>query len=153
MKEYRILFDSMCPGWSVDPEETLNYLRDIEVLLNAKFDEDGYLYLKDALNIMGLACPFPEGIGWWYEDVELPWDHENYISLGIYDIEHTLNRRFINGLDTRCYITFNPTGDLTQYYLDRAIMIGGPELAQDLFDYPWLHHNGLAIGGIEWDRY
>ena len=100
---------------------------------------------------MGLACPWPEGIGWWYEDCVLPWEHDNYISLGIYDDQSILNRRFINGLERNCYITFNPHGDLTQYYWDMSIMIGGPELAQDLFDYPWLHHNGLAIGGQYWD--
>ena len=150
-REYRLLFDSMCPGWSPEPEETLAYLKSIEKVLDAKFNEDGYLYLKDALNIMGLACPWPEGIGWWYEFTDLPWDHENKVSLGIYDIEKTLNRKFINGLDTRCFLTFNVHGDLTQYYTDMAIVIGGPELAQDLFDYPWLHHSGLAFGGQHWD--
>ena len=122
----------------------------MERLLNEKFEEDGYLYLKDALNIMGMTCPFPEGIGWWWEEGPLPWEHENYVSLGIYDISRTLNRKFINGLDTRCFLTFNPNGDLGQYYWDKAIMIGGPEMAQDFFDYPWLHHTGLAKGGIRW---
>lgn len=151
-REYRILFDSMRPGWSTNPEKTLEYLKSIQNVLNEKFCDDGYLYLKDALNIMGLACPFPEGIGWWYENVDLPWEHPNYISLGIYDINQRLNRMFINGCETRCYLTFNVHGDLSQYYWDMAITIGGPELAQDLFDYPWLHHNGLSEGGIRWDE-
>ena len=124
----------------------------MERLLNAKFEEDGYLYLKDALNIMGMACPFPEEIGWWWEDVPLPWDHENYISIGIYDITHKLNRKFVNGLDTRCFLTFNVHGDLGQYYWDKAMTIGGPELVQDFFDYPWIHHSGLALGGQYWDE-
>lgn len=151
MEKYQIIFDDMCPGWSRNPEETLAYLRSIEKELNEIFSDEGHLYLKDALNLMGIACPFPEGIGWWYESDPLPWDHENYISLGIYDIEQELNRRFVNGLDTRCCLTFNVHGDLTQYYWDMSIVIGGPELAQDLFDYPWLHHSGLAIGGQYWD--
>ena len=147
---YRILFDSLCPGWSTNPEETLDYLKSIQSVLNAKFNEDGYLYLKDALNIMGMACPFPEGLGWWYESGDVPWDVENFISIGIYDISQTLNRKFVNGLDTRCFLTFNVMGDLTQYMLDQAIYIGGPELAQDFFDYPWIHHYGLKAGGVRW---
>ena len=150
--EYRILFDSMCPGWNVNPEITLEYLKSIQNVLNEKFKDDGYLYLKDALDIMGLACPFPEGLGWWYEVGDIPWDIDNYISIGVYDISHPLNRKFVNGLETRCYLTFNVMGDLTQYFMDQAIYIGGPELAQDFFDYPWLHHNGLAVGGIRWDE-
>ena len=149
--EYRILFDSMCPGWSTNPEETLEYLKSIESVLNAKFYDDGYLYLKNALNIMGMTCPFDEGIGWWYEVGNPPWDVENYISLGIYDEKRKLNRLFVNGLETRCFLTFNCMGNLTDYMLDQAIYIGGPELAQDFFDYPWLHHNGLSEGGTRWE--
>lgn len=123
----------------------------MEAVLNAKFNEDGYLYLKDALNIMGLASPFNEGLGWWYTIGNPPWDVNNYISLGIYDIEKKLNRMFVNGMETRCYLTFNVMGDLNDYFLDQAIYIGGPEMAQDFFDYPWLHHTGLAVGGTLWE--
>ena len=148
---YRVIFDELCPGWSVNPERTLEYLRSIESVLNAKFNDDGYLYLKDALDIMGIACPFNDGIGWWYEIGNPPWDIDNYISLGLYNEQIVENRRFINGITSNCVLDFNCMGNLSDYMLDQAIYIGGPELAQDFFDYPWIHHSGIVKGGIRWD--
>ena len=49
-------------------------------------------------------------------------------------------------------LDFNVMGNLTDYMMDQAIYIGGPELAQDFFDYPWVHHSGLALGGQYWDE-
>lgn len=148
---YRIKFDEMCPDWSPNPEETLDYLRSMELVLNRKFENDGYLYLVDALDIMGIAAPFDEGIGWWYEVGDPPWDYENYISMGLYNETIEVNRRFINGLSPYCILDFNCMGNLNDYMLDQAIYIGGPELAQDFFDYPWIHQN-LSIGGTKWDE-
>jgi len=150
--QYRVLFDSMVPCWTPNPEENLAYLKSMQNVLNDKFCDDGYLYLKDALNIMGISCPFPEGIGWWYTIGDPPWDYENYISLGIYDESIKLNRKFVNGLMPICMLSFNCMGNLTDYLLDQAIYIGGPELAQDFFDYPWIHHNGLKLGGQLWEE-
>lgn len=150
--QYRVLFDSMIPGWTPDPEENLLYLKSIQNVLNAKFHEDGYLYLKDALNIMGVACPFDEGIGWWLEFGDVPWDYHDFIDIGIYNETIKLNRRFVNGEMPNCMLDFNVMGNLTDYMMDQAIYIGGPELAQDFFDYPWVHHSGLALGGQYWDE-
>ena len=147
---YRVIFDEMCSDWSPDPEQNLDYLKSMEQCLNNKFETDGYLYLKDALNIMGLACAFDEGIGWWYEFGNVPWDFDNRISLGLYNENIIANRRFINGLIPNCVLDFNCMGNLTDYMLDQAIYIGGPELAQDFFDFPWLHHNALSEGGTRW---
>lgn len=147
---YKVLFDSICPGWRNDPEANLEYLKKMQKIHNDEFQEVGYLYLKDLLNDLNLAVPFPEGIGWWYDGTELPWEHENYISYGLY--ENPENRPFINGYIPNAILQFNVSGDLTNYMLDKAIYIGGPELAQDLFDYPWIHHNGLAFGGMRWEE-
>ena len=149
---YRVLFDHMCPDWSPNPENNLDYLKSMEVCFNNRFESDGYLYLKDVLNSLGIACPFDEGIGWWWTIGEPPWEVCNYISLGLYNIDLLENRRFINGLNPNCILDFNCMGNLTDYMLDQATYIGGPELAQDFFDYPWLHHSGLATGGIRWDE-
>ena len=149
---YKVLFDSMVPGWTPSPEENLQYLKSIQAVLNAKFHEDGYLYLKDALNIMGMACPFPEGIGWWLEFGDVPWDYQDFIDIGIYDETSKLNRKFVNGTMPNCMLNFNCMGNLTDYMIDQAIYIGGPELAQDFFDYPWIHHNGLKLGGQRWEE-
>lgn len=148
---YRVIFDDNCPDWSPDPEQNLDYLKSMEQCFNNKFESDGYLYLKDALNALGLACPFNEGIGWWYEVGELPWNTENYISLGLYNPKLVVNRRFVNGLVPNCILDFNCHGNLNDYMLDQAIYIGGPELAQDFFDYPFIHFD-LTEGGIRWDE-
>ncbi len=150
---YRVIFDNMCPNWSYEPEENLEYLKYMEDVLNQRFAEIGYLYLKDALNDMGIACPFNENVGWWYESSnDLPWHCDNRISFGLYNEKIQENRRFINGLIPDCVLDFNVMGNLTDYMLDQAIYIGGPELAQDFFDYPWVHHSGLALGGQYWDE-
>ena len=142
----------MIPGWTPSPEENLSYLKSMQSVLNAKFHEDGYLYLKDALNIMGATCPFDEGIGWWLEFGDVPWDYQDFIDIGIYNESIKLNRRFVNGEMPNCILDFNCMGNLTDYMMDQAIYIGGPELAQDFFDYPWVHHNGLCLGGQRWDE-
>ena len=149
---YRIKFDEMCPDWSPNPEETLDYLKSMELVLNRKFENDGYLYLVDALDIMGIAAPFDEGIGWWYEVGDPPWDYDNYISMGLYNETIEANRRFINGLSPYCILDFNCMGNLNDYMLDQAIYIGGPELAQDFFDYPWIHQN-ISVGGQKWEQW
>ena len=144
---YRITFDDMCPEWTSNPEENLNILKLAEKEFNIQLIDQGYLYLKDLLNQMGIVTPFPEGLGWWIENVDLPWNTENFISFGLYNIDILQNRKFVNGLSPIAILDFNVTGDLTQYMLDKAIMIGGPELAQDFFDFPWLHDNGLYFEG------
>lgn len=144
---YRITFDDLCPEWTTDPEENLSFLKFAERKFNEILFKQGYLYLKDLLNEMSIAAPFPEGLGWWIETVDLPWDVENFISFGLYNIDIPQNRRFINGLSPIAVLDFNVMGDLTQYFLDHAIMIGGPEFAQNFFDFPWLHNSGLYLEG------
>ena len=149
---YRVMFDSITPGWTPSAEQNLLYLRSAQHELNERFIEDGYLYLKDALDYIGIACPFNEGIGWWFTIGDPPWDYDNYISFGLYNESIKLNRNFVNGLVPDCILDFNCMGNVTDYFMDQAIYIGGPELAQDFFDYPWIHHNGLRLGGIRWEE-
>lgn len=144
-----IMFDSRNVGWRDDPEANLRYLKRIQADCNYILKEKGYLFLQDIFDRLNMRNPYEtETYGWWIEDAELPWNVENYISFGLYDNSIPENRKFINGFTPNAKLVFNVTGDLAKYLLDKAMRVGGLEVVQDVYDYPW-----RFIGGLEWEDY
>lgn len=141
-------FDHRCRNWTKDPETNMRYLKNLQNEFNDILHEYGYVFLEDVLDRLGIEYPYNETYGWWLETTELPWECENYISFGIYDVSNKNNRRFVNGLSPNATLNFNVTGDIARYLLDRIVVRNGFEAIDDYFDNP-----SLFLEEIEWEDY
>lgn len=106
--EYARFFDESCPNWTKDPEYNLSFLKLTEQKATDKLKNDGYLFLNDVYDILGMTrTKKGQMVGWIY-DKENP-DHmgDNYVNFGIYDVK---SRQFVNGFENIILLDFNVDG-------------------------------------------
>lgn len=90
-----------------DPESVFNILRSVEEWANAEFQEQGYLYLQDVYNNLGLPEKYaPDGVGW------CAGIGDDYVSFGIYSIR---NGDAITHLEPIYWLDFNVDGYILPY--------------------------------------
>lgn len=141
-------FDRNHPKWTPNPEVNMRYLKTVERQCNDILREDGFIFFSDVADLLEIPDPYEQAYGWLIEDAKkLPWDIENFVSFGIYNLHCPQNRSFVNGLSPNVILNFNPTGDLGEMFLDRAIRRGF-ECCQDYFNYPQ-----LFLQEINWKDY
>lgn len=104
--DYSRYFNEKCLAWSKDPEFNLLYLKQQERYANDKLKTQGYLFLNDVYNMLGVAqTKAGQVIGWIYDEKN-PYG-DNYIDFGIYT-EH--NQDFVNGIENTALLDFNVDG-------------------------------------------
>lgn len=111
LSDYAVLFGS---GYSLhvdshndDPETIFNILRSTEEWANAVFQEQGYLYLQDVYEGLGLVDKFaPDGVGW------CAGIGDDYIDFGIFSLR---NGNAINQLEPMYWLDFNVDGYILPY--------------------------------------
>ena len=149
---YAQVFDKHCENFTENPATNLKYLKKCQALCNEKLHTNGYLFLSDVYDIIGLP-PFDniEGIGWWvdlYDD-----ENANFVDFGIYDRTKKTSRDFVNGLQPEIILDFNINGNLADYLLDLGFHLGGPDMAQEFYDKHDRYRQYLIEMGYEylWD--
>lgn len=109
---YAKFFDEACSGWTKDPEKNLFYLRCQQDYANEKLKADGYLFLNDVYDMIGIPrTKAGQIVGWIYDDKNPIGD--NYVDFGIYDTHRgETNRNFVNGYERTILLDFNVDGNI-----------------------------------------
>lgn len=108
---YAKFFDDGCKGWEKDPEYNLMFLRQTQQYANDKLIADGYLFLNDVYEMLGIPRTKAGQIVGWVYDKKNPIG-DNFVDFGIYDTNREANRDFINGYERVILLDFNVDGNI-----------------------------------------
>lgn len=112
--EYARFFDDGCNGWTKDPEYNLMFLRQQQRYANDKLKSQGYLFLNDVYDMLGIPrSPAGQIVGWLYDEKNPLGD--NCIEFGIYDMHKPKSRDFVNGYERTILLDFNVDGSIYNY--------------------------------------
>lgn len=108
---YARIFDSTCVLWEEDPEYNLMFLKRVERFMNDKLIAQGYLFLNDVYDALGMPrSKAGQIVGWIYDSKNPVGD--NYVDFGIYNTDSEATRRFVNGYENCILLDFNVDGDI-----------------------------------------
>lgn len=107
--DYARFFDDGCAGWEKDPEYNLMFLRAQQQYANDLLVTNGYLFLNEVYDMLGIPrTKAGQVVGWVYDPENNVGD--NYVDFGIYDIRRQENRDFVNGYERSILLDFNVDG-------------------------------------------
>lgn len=110
---YARFFDNGCKGWQKDAELNLYFLRCQQNQANDKLKADGYLFLNDVYEMLGI--PKTKAgfvVGWIYNEKNPVGD--NFVDFGIYDTHNEKARDFVNGYERTILLDFNVDGNILE---------------------------------------
>lgn len=109
--EYAKFFDDGCNGWDKDAEYNLMFLRAREEEATRRLRRQGYLFLNDVYDMLGIPrTRVGQEVGWIYDEKNPIGD--NYVDFGIYDAHNTNARDFVNGIERVILLDFNVDGPI-----------------------------------------
>lgn len=122
--DYARFYNENCSGWTNDPEYNLMFLKAQQQYANDKLIAQGYLFLNDVYDMLGIPRSKAGQIVGWTYDPENP-DGDNYIDFGIYDVNVAGYRdewandsiseerqEFVNGYRPSILLDFNVDGNI-----------------------------------------
>ena len=108
---YARYFDDTCLGWDNDPAVSLMTLNGQQRYANEKLKAQGYLFLNDVYEMLGIQkCAMGQCVGWIYDEKNPIGD--NYVDFGIYEPYIEKNRDFVNGYEKVILLDFNVDGNI-----------------------------------------
>ena len=103
---YAKFFDELNPNWTKDPSANLFFLKAQEQFANDKFQAQGYLFLNDVYDSLGIPrTSFGQLVGWFKGN-----GGDEYIDFGIFDGDNESKRAFVNGYERSVLLDFNVDG-------------------------------------------
>ena len=103
-----------CNGFTKDPVKNLVFLKAQQQWATNKLKAQGYLFLNDVYEMLGLERKsYGQVIGWIYDEKNPVGD--NFVDFGLYDVSNPATARFLDGVEPRVLLTFNHDG----YILDK----------------------------------
>lgn len=106
--EYAKFFDEWCTGWVKNAELNLKFLKDQQNWANDKLQRQGYLFLNDVYD--GLGIPRTKAgqiVGWMWDK-----EYKDVVDFGIYDLYNAQKRDFVNGYERSILLDFNVRGNI-----------------------------------------
>lgn len=111
ISDYARFFDECSDYWKKDSEYNLMFLRKQQQYANDKLISQGYLFLNDVYEMLGLErTKAGQIVGWVYDKNDPMGD--NYVDFGIYNVEREGNRKFVNGVERSILLDFNVDGNI-----------------------------------------
>lgn len=105
--QYARFFDDGCIGWQKDAEHNLYFLKCQQNYANDKFNEQGYLFLNDVYDMLGIPkTKAGQVVGW------IKGNGDDFIDFGIFDIHREKARDFVNGYERSILLDFNVDGEI-----------------------------------------
>lgn len=109
--DYARFYDDGCDNWQKDAEHNLWYLRQQQNYANEKLKANGYLFLNDVYDMLGIPrTKAGQLVGWVYDTKNPNHKGDNFVDFGIYDINRQVNRDFVNGYESSILLDFNVDG-------------------------------------------
>jgi hypothetical protein len=109
--DYARFYDDGCEGWSKDPEYNLMFLKAQERYANDKLMAQGYLFLNDVYDSLGIPRSKAGQVVGWVYNPENP-DGDNYVDFGLCDVYKENVRDFVNGYERTILLDFNVDGNI-----------------------------------------
>lgn len=109
--DYARFFDESCAGWTKNPEDNLFFLKSQQNYANDKLKSQGYLFLNDVYEMIGLPKTKAGQIVGWIYDEKMPIG-DNFVDFGIYDASREVVRDFVNGYERTILLDFNVDGNI-----------------------------------------
>ena len=106
LSPYARFFNSSCVEWCKDPEYNKMFLKTVEANANGRLKAQGYLFLNDVYEALGMAKSKAGQIVGWVYDPENPIG-DNHVNFDIYS-DH--NQDFVNGIKPDALLDFNVDG-------------------------------------------
>lgn len=108
---YARFFDDTCKNWTRSAEDNLRFLKMVQAWANKKLQAEGYLYLNDVYEALGIPkTKAGHVVGWIYDTVHPVGD--NFVDFGIYDLYNEKAREFVNGYEYSILLDFNVDGNV-----------------------------------------
>lgn len=108
---YARFYDEYCTGWTRSAEDNLRFLKMQQAFANKKLQAQGYLYLNDVYEMLGIPkTKAGHVVGWIYDEAHPVGD--NYVDFGIYDLYNEKARDFVNGREMSILLDFNVDGNV-----------------------------------------
>ena len=109
--DYARFFDVGNPNWEKDSEYNLMFLKRQQAYANDKLKANGYLFLNEVYDMLGIPkSKAGQVVGWIYDPENGSGD--NYVDFGIYDINREANHDFVNGYERTIILDFNVDGNI-----------------------------------------
>ena len=109
--DYARFYDDGNEGWTKDPEYNLMFLRAQQQYANDKLVAQGYLFLNDVYDMLGIPKTKAGQIVGWIYNPENP-DGDNYVDFGMYDVNKPNAVDFVNGYERTILLDFNVDGNI-----------------------------------------
>lgn len=108
---YARFFDESCKNWTKSPEDNLRFLKMVQAWANNKLKAEGYLYLNDVYEALGIPkTKAGHVVGWIFDEAHPVGD--NFVDFGIYDMYNEKARDFVNGYERVILLDFNVDGNI-----------------------------------------
>lgn len=108
---YAKFFDDGCTGWDKNAEYNLLFLKKQQSYANDLLKQQGYLYLNDVYEMLGIPkTKAGQVVGWVYDEENPVGD--NFVDFGIYDMYNEKARDFVNGYERTILLDFNVDGNI-----------------------------------------
>lgn len=105
---YAYWFDETCAAWTKDAESNKFFLINQQAYANEKLKANGYLFLNDVLDMLGIPrTKVGQVVGWIYDKDNTSGD--NFVDFGLYAPHNT---NFVNGYEKSVLLNFNVDGDI-----------------------------------------
>lgn len=109
--DYARFFDVGNPNWEKDSEYNLMFLKRQQAYANDKLKANGYLFLNEVYDMLGIPkSKAGQVVGWIYDPENGTGD--NYVDFGIYNVNREAARDFVNGYERTILLDFNVDGNI-----------------------------------------
>ena len=107
---YARFFDESSPNWRKTPEYNLLFLRSQQDWANDRLRAQGYLFLNEVYEALGLErSQAGQMVGWRY-DAKKNHTGDGFVDFGLYNIGDECNRAFVNIIEHTVLLDFNVDG-------------------------------------------
>ena len=109
--DYARFYDDGCTGWEKDPDYNKMFLKAQQQYANDKLIAQGYLFLNDVYDMLGIPRSKAGQVVGWVYNPENP-EGDNYVDFGIFDVTKENARDFVNGYVSTILLDFNVDGNI-----------------------------------------
>lgn len=110
---YAKFFDECNPNWVSDASLNRAFLQMIQNQCNDKLRAQGYLFLNDVYEALGMERTLVgQCVGWFYDAKDPIGD--NFVDFGIFNASSQKARDFVNGFEKSILLDFNVDGNILE---------------------------------------
>lgn len=105
---YARWFDESSSSWNREPEYNLLFLRNQQQWFNDKLRMQGYVFLNDVYDALGIPrSSSGQFVGW-----TLDGEGDGFVDFNIFNDDESIKRKFVNGKENHILLDFNVDGPI-----------------------------------------